>query len=295
MSEKRKVAICGTAPSSYPHAPWDDESWEVWGTSRLYDAVPRWDRWYEIHHLDIIGKGWDCTEEERQAQRNKHLEWLATDHDGRPVYVQEEYVDRVANGRPYPLEKVKRMLHETYGDPEVYLTNSISYMLAHALLERPDRIGVWGVDLALSSEYYSQRPSVEYLLGLARGSGIEVTIPAEADLLKTARLYGYDDDLEMVKKFKAREEELQQRLEGAQNKREELKQEFNRRQGALAAAQGIMENGADPELKEDLEGEIERIQQEMQKIQAKAQQKQGQIHTFRGALDNMNYLKQSLI
>jgi hypothetical protein len=43
-----------------------------------------------------------------------------------------------------------------------------------------------------NSEYAEQRPCVEYLIGLARGKGIEVTVPATSDILKSVAQYGYE-------------------------------------------------------------------------------------------------------
>ena len=74
-----------------------------------------------------------------------------------------------------------------------YLESSIAYMMALAILEKVDRIGIWGVDLHCESEYVYQRPNLEYLIGLARGKGIKVFIPPQSALLSHAngKLYGF--------------------------------------------------------------------------------------------------------
>jgi len=58
--------------------------------------------------------------------------------------------------------------------------------------ENPEII-VYGVDMAVGTEYAHQRPSCEYFLGLAAGLGIKVTIPDEADPLKTRFMYGFEE------------------------------------------------------------------------------------------------------
>jgi hypothetical protein len=101
----------------------------------------------------------------------------------------------------YPIERICAVFGR-------YFTSSIGYMLASAILEGRDDslkvvdpdaaygwIGLYGIDLAADSEYADQRPNAEYLIGLARGLGIEVVIAEGAALLKADRLYGYEPGL----------------------------------------------------------------------------------------------------
>ena len=50
--------------------------------------------------------------------------------------------------------------------------------------------------MAVGSEWQNQRPSCEYFIGMAEGMGIKVTIPDEADLLKTRFIYGFEEPKE---------------------------------------------------------------------------------------------------
>ena len=102
------------------------------------------------------------------------------------VYMQEK-CDEVKRSVKYPLKKVK----SEFGD---YLTNSISYMLALAILENFEEIHLYGVNMSVNTEYSHQRPSCEYFLGIARGRGIKIHIPKESDLLKSNFLYGYEQE-----------------------------------------------------------------------------------------------------
>ena len=107
-------------------------------------------------------------------------------------------------------------------------------MVALAILENASHIGVWGVDMATSGEYASQRPSCEHILGIAQGLGISVFVPPESDLLKSAYQYGADDHSPLFIKLTQREGELRQRLAQAQQaKMQAIVQE--------AAAQGALE------------------------------------------------------
>lgn len=71
-----------------------------------------------------------------------------------------------------------------------------------------------------------QRPSCEYILGIAEGMGIKVYIPPESDLLKTSELYGFESDNSAKVRIKSRIRELDTRLN-------QLRQEEQKLQGAL--------------------------------------------------------------
>lgn len=166
----RKVAIIGRCYSTRADAPWNDSSWEIWALA--WDPLPVVHRIFETH----------------KNFRN----YLGTQEDGDwhvgglrmvkvPVYMLDKQGDIPMSVR-YPMEDVTKIIGKTaVGTP--YLESSIAYMIALALHERVDRIGIWGVDLHCDSEYAYQRPNLEYLIGLARGMGIKVYIPPQSALL----------------------------------------------------------------------------------------------------------------
>ena len=51
--KKDKVVILGFT-THRKLAPWDDESFEIWGINDLYvnEDIKRWDRWFQLHHPD---------------------------------------------------------------------------------------------------------------------------------------------------------------------------------------------------------------------------------------------------
>lgn len=55
-------------------------------------------------------------------------------------------------------------------------------------------IGVYGVDMAVQTEYGAQRPSCEYFIGVAEGLGFKVQMPTQTDLLAASHLYGTGTD-----------------------------------------------------------------------------------------------------
>jgi hypothetical protein len=177
--EKKKVAILGFAPH-WELAPFNDKSFEIWGLNDLYNSIPRWDRWFEIHDWEV----YELDKIYARQDGSSHVEGLKKLNC--PVYMVKHYED-IPNSIPYPIEKAIKFFNTRY------FTNTISMMIALAIMEGFQEIHIYGVDMAVGSEYGEQRPSCEYFIGEAKGRGITVYIPPEADLLQTAFIYGFED------------------------------------------------------------------------------------------------------
>lgn len=162
-----KVAIIGLAPSTHDQAPWGDPEWEKWGLPWDNGWWVHCDRLFDIHSLEIF----------KSAYPDDYFDRLQEIDN---LYMQESYYQNV---KKYPLEDISKIT----GD---YFTSSISYMLAMAIYEKADEIGLWGVDMDLEDVYGHQRPCTEYLIGLAKGMGIKVFIPEESSLLKVPESLG---------------------------------------------------------------------------------------------------------
>lgn len=186
--QEKKVAIVGCSDSKML-APFDDPEFEIWGVNNLYPHIPRATRWFEIHELTHDGKQHlrRGKNEFRGQSVDDYLENLgkwAKEQDC-TIYTQRKW-DNMPTSTPYPLQEML----SRFGN---YFTNSISYELALAIAEGFTEIHVYGVDMAVDTEYHHQRPSCEFFLGIAAGLGIKIHIPQEADLLKTRFLYGFDE------------------------------------------------------------------------------------------------------
>jgi hypothetical protein len=183
--DQKKVAICGFA-ETWKQAPFDDPTVEVWGLNELHKYVPRWDRWFELHDETTLGV---TKRDLSEGEQKRHVEWLRAQPAGKPIYMQDRFCvsGEIPAATPLPLSE----LIETYGR---YFTSSIGYMLAMALRDGYDWIGLFGVDLASDVEYPTQRPNTEYLIGLARGMGKTVYIAPGSALLRSSHLYGYEKD-----------------------------------------------------------------------------------------------------
>lgn len=207
----KKIALVGFTQTRN-EVPWGDATWEKWICNNLHKMVPdSWDRLYDLHTTAEIHKDKD------------HERFLRT--TTKPVYVFEPQPEWPTAVR-YPLEQVNAV----FG---TYFTNSVSWMIAHAILEGVTDLGVWGVDMATGSEYAAQRPSCEYFLGFAAGRGINVAIPKSSDLLKNIFQYGADDDTPVRAKWTARQAELSERLNMLQQQHGQMTAQINQLQGAL--------------------------------------------------------------
>ena len=182
-----QIAIVGLSPSTHEDAPWGDDEWEIWGLpwDSMWELI---DIHFEIHALELLK---DSTI--LPPRYFDRLNSLST------LYMQKEYSD-VPNAMAYPLAEVINTLGVDY------FNSSISYMLGLAIhriksyryRDTPlyeSKIGLWGVDMddiealdpndpSYKTEYKYQRPNLEYLIGFARGLGIEVYIPEQSSLCK---------------------------------------------------------------------------------------------------------------
>lgn len=222
---KPTVYIVGFAPS-WIETPWADPNAELWGMNALHKLAgdKPWARWYQLHDIEKYHR--DDFEE--------HTTWLR--ESGLPVLMFPEHLVKyqhiVPNAIPYPQQAILNRFQ-----PHAYFTNTVSWMIAHAIYENRLKVGVYGVDMAQDSEYGHQRPSCEYFLGLAAGQGMEVELPPTSDLIKTPFLYGLEDGSVFRTKLDARMKELTQR-------RQEVEQQLGQLQQAHQQILGAIENNS---------------------------------------------------
>jgi hypothetical protein len=191
--KRKRVAIVGCSDSK-KEAPFDDTEWEIWGVNNLYPMISRADRWFEIHSITHDGKQFLRRGEPlfRGQKVDEYLKGLGdwAKKQNCRVYMQQKW-DVVPTSEVYPVNEIIAK----FGD---YFTNSISWMIALAISEGFEEIAIYGVDMAVDTEYHHQRPSCEYIMGVAAGLGIKVHIPHTADLLKTRFLYGFQEPEELA-------------------------------------------------------------------------------------------------
>jgi hypothetical protein len=175
---KRTVAIVGFSKTSRAMAPYDDETVEIWTLNETAKVpeITRFTRHFQLHSRANFNR-WN------NPNDSNHSQWLKEPHEF-PIYMQKVWPDIPASLR-YPIENYI----DTFGR---YATSTPAYMMGLAILEGFERIELYGLDMAGSSEYQYQKAGMEYLIGFALGRGIEVYIPPQSPLM-TGSLYGYQD------------------------------------------------------------------------------------------------------
>tara|TARA_R100001244_G_scaffold70615_1_gene57264 strand:+ start:401 stop:1039 length:639 start_codon:yes stop_codon:yes gene_type:complete len=178
-----KILVMGFGPTA-AQAPLDDPTWKKMGLP-WDDKWKKYDLLYEMHEKNvlelsspiILTEMWTGTTVQTKAHR-PHDYWAIlkklSEDKNKTLYMQEAYWGGVLQ---YPFEKVIAATRD-------YFISSITYMLSHAISMAPDELALFGIDLMPDEEWDYQRACVEYLLGLAEGRGIKVTIPEESALLK---------------------------------------------------------------------------------------------------------------
>lgn len=272
---RHKVAIVGytshrtQAPFHDPARPRDE--WEIWGMNDLWRWLPTaetranmaegtfdpqvtetytFDAWYDIH----LPTAFEDAGEERSASK---LLWLQIAHPF-PVYIPEALLLHVAGKlgmRPSDTdgwwkEKLPSVepfpAHQIASRTIPYFTNSVAWMAAHAVLSLHDddglipegaELGLWGIDMSVATEYARQRPSCEFWLGMAAGRGITISIPVESDLLKSAGMYGVEED-PLGAKLQSRKGEIDGHLTTLERERQALMQRMGEIDGGIRELTG---------------------------------------------------------
>ena len=153
----KKVALVGTAPSGRS-APFNDPSWEIWGCGLRAEYVTRATRWFELHRLDGEPPEW--------AAEWRRLVSLWEDTELWMFYPEPALSKKpVIELNPAPL--VAR-----YGS--FFMTSTFSWMMAQAMEEGAEAIGLWGVDMEYGTEYRQQRTGLRHFIELAKLVGIDV-------------------------------------------------------------------------------------------------------------------------
>ncbi len=158
-----RVAIVGLSQSKTSHLAQLSGDWQLWGLA--------WDP--ERHHMDRTFEMHEAVPEYLSYYRSDYLEDLALQADLWSA-------DGIAGSTVYPFDEVA----QTIG--QAYWCSSMAYMLALAIHEGASEIALCGIDMSDEGAYAFQRPNMEYLIGVARGRGIKVSVPANSPLCKHA-------------------------------------------------------------------------------------------------------------
>lgn len=227
----KKVAILGSAPSSVLLAPFGDPTWDIWGCSPgCYPVAKRVDRWFEIHRYEP-GQPWFSPE---------YIQYMA--RFGGPVYMVEPVKD-IPNSEYYPLDRVLNHVYAHIVDGKGVwrekrfdrsdFSSTIAWMIALAIVEGYDEIGLWGVDMSAQEEWFFQRSGCQSLIDAAKSIGIAVRVPCESDLLRPPPLYGFCEIDPAHIKGLARKRELEARIQNVVIAGQNAQREADHLRGAL--------------------------------------------------------------
>lgn len=207
-----QIAVCGSAPSSRLLAPFRDDSWEIWACSPQNYDFPRVDAWFELHSLD-----------RKFVPANQVYRNVIQAH--RRVYITEPD-GRLPHGIVLDMDPLLKK-HGPY-----FFTSSLAWMMAFAIEQKPDTIGIWGVDMSAAEEYGYQRAGMHYFMHVADKAGIKVVLPPQCDLAQSPPLYGVKEFYPMYWKMRACQEELEQRVNALNKDRASKEKEALILQGA---------------------------------------------------------------
>lgn len=238
-----KICIVGFADGHRDKAPWDTPDMEFWGINRLHQVLPgkTWHRWFELHDLEKFYT--DDHDHQRFLKQAKF-----------PIYVRPQDLELALSwgwntAQPYPVTQVVK----SFGP---YFTNTVSWLIALAIVANPEELHIYGVDMAQDSlthaEYSEQRPSCEWLIGVAQGRGINVVIPEGSDLLKASHLYGFDDEQHRAKlmsrlnELGVRKEQIRGEMVQAQSKATWMQARISELDGAMQEVQYNLRNLVTP-------------------------------------------------
>ena len=200
----KKIALFGSAPSSVQIGPFDDPSWEIWACSPgARPFLRRVNVFFEIHRWEPAP--WFPPE---------YVSFMAA----LPLVYMLGHIPEIPNSTAYPKTQVLDYVYGRVLDPDGVsrpakfnpndFGSSLSWMMALAIMQRPDEIGLWGVDMSAGEEYGPQRDGLLSLIHVAKSVGIKITVPPESDLLRPCPLYGFREIDPMFIKLSKRIEEL---------------------------------------------------------------------------------------
>lgn len=223
-----RIAIVGTASTSRMEAPFSNDSWQIWTLGQGYTFAPRVDVHFELHRRDVLdaaGVGAGYYKHLAELPESKRM--LGYSHPEIPT----------AEHDLFPWDDVRDHIYgASQGDENSrsYFTSSIAWMFAYAMAHQPQEIGLWGVDMRCSDEWGYQRHCMEYLIGLARGAGIKVTIAKESPLCRASRMYALQD-VGIARELSERRVELKRTI--AEQEQIANQMQFNK--GAMAMLESL--------------------------------------------------------
>jgi len=237
---RKPLCIIGTA-SSCGDAPYGEVeadgsfTYDIWGinTALVNEKVERMDVCFEMHPKRYWGQ---------QGVTDRLNDF------GKRVIMQDHY-DQIPKSEAYPREAIKKKYHlDTMGD-NLYVTNTVTYMILLALEEGYTDISLYGIHMAHETEYAYQRASCMWILGIIHGwilQGLDykLTIPEASQLFKAEYEYGYDEPTKAMQFLQGRKQGMQLGIDQANSQIKSLEISKWKTEGAMAEATLLYEKMA---------------------------------------------------
>jgi len=165
----KSITILGGGPSQYK-CPDSFEDGEIWGINSLGASyeTKKVDRIFLLHDVGV------------EVLLQNHSIIGKLNKMGVPVYTAGP-APIFENNIQYPIADV--VAHFRVG----FFLNTMAYMIAFAIMQKPKIIYLYGVDMRPDSGYEwhkEERGCVEFWIGVAIGRGITVIVQPEAYLMK---------------------------------------------------------------------------------------------------------------
>lgn len=232
----KSVSVVGLSPASRDLVFQEPEGSEIWSLNNGHlcftpEQMKRFTAWFQIH-----------PREDYEGNHNPalgHKEWLKT--CGIPLYMEQLHED-IPTGIVFPRDDIVQSLGYDY------FTSTIAYMVAFAIYKGYEEIRLYGIDMAAETEYFHERPCLEFWLGIAHERKIHLVFPENCPILR-GREYGQTITIKSTM--------VNRMLRNAEQHKEELRAEFNAACGRVAMLQELIEQVSDSQaLQERLEKEV---------------------------------------
>lgn len=223
MAEKKSLCILGTA-SSMKDAPFEDDSFEMWGVSGLLGSADckRLDRIYELHPWYEVRSMLPLLQEMEKSEA--------------PIYMQDVY-EEVPRSVKFPRDEIYEHFHlSAMGDP-LYVTNSVTWMILHGIYEGYKDFALFGVHMAHDMEYAYQRASCMWALGIIHGKMLSgepysIHVSDESELFRAQYEYGFDQPTKLMMQMDMRRKRLAMGIQQTEKQMEDLKKQRWKTEGA---------------------------------------------------------------
>ena len=196
----RKIAIVGADITEEELLDIDLAGYELWSVNNLYVRFPnvKFTRWFELHTFEKDTESGDVKRRGRETYSNKPVFEYMGDIDKLkiPVMMQKKWPGIIRRTRLFPFRRIMKHYGEYFGCSFAWMTALAIY--EHEVKGCPvEEIFYIGVSLA-GKEYYYQRPSTEYFMGLARGKGIECRVHPSSKLLTAKFVYAIRENFSLI-------------------------------------------------------------------------------------------------